>query len=67
MLLEDFPTCTVVMRLYKKEETERKKRYVSSPYLDDLESQPKSVELFRVVDAVQSDAPGVVEVGVVFS
>ena len=51
--------------IYKKE-TERKKRYVS-PYLDDLESQPKSVELFRVVDAVQSDAPGVVEVGVVFS
>ena len=25
MLLEDFPTCTVVMRLYIKEETERKK------------------------------------------
>ena len=64
--MEDFPTCTVVMRLYIKEETERKKRYVS-PYLDDLESQPKSVELFRVVDAVQSDAAGVVEVGVVFS
>ena len=52
--------------IFIKKKLKEKKRNVS-PYLDDLESQPKSVELFRVVDAVQSDAPGVVEVGVVFS